>query len=130
MSLRFFEWYLGVAMQDAFGNYIAGLEPGETDGSGLSIVHHGNGAPSDSTGNNGDIYVDLSTGDVYQKTGDTWTVITGGAGAAASVSSGVVDPEGVVAKATPHFYVNTANQTLWFKESGGSGTTTFWRQYI
>lgn len=91
-------------------------------GSSFGELLQGTGAPDDANGNNGDTYVDLSSGEFYIKTAGSWTISTGGGGGVAEVSSGVVDPEGVVAKATPHFYVNTDTQQLWFKQTG-SGTT-------
>lgn len=90
-------------------------------------LHSGSGVPPDTLGINGDVYIDLDSGDIYRKYGDTWTLFAGGAGAT-EVTKGVVDPEGAVTKTAPHIYVNTANQTFWVKESGSGNTG--WRQYI
>jgi hypothetical protein len=46
---------------------------------GCGCVSSGDGPPGDG-GNNGDIYVDLSTGDVYRRYGDTWHLFTGSGG--------------------------------------------------
>lgn len=53
-----------------------------------SVWRSGNGTPLDSLGNNGDFYLDLLTGDIYQKISGSYQPqinITGAAGAASTV---------------------------------------------
>lgn len=52
----------------------------------------------------------------------------GGSGTGQAGIVGVVDPEGVVTANPGTTYTNTANQTLWIKESGNG--TTGWQQFI
>ena len=83
--------------QDAYGNYVAGLDPLPTAAAGsggVGTVRWGSGAPDAGLGNNGDLYVNLSTGDVYEKSGDTWAVVTGGGGGVNNLS-GSGSPVGV-----------------------------------
>ncbi|WP_298298943.1 hypothetical protein, partial [Hydrotalea sp.] len=47
---------------------------GPTGNNGASILS-GNGTPANSLGNNGDIYIDISTGNIYQKSGGVWVNI-------------------------------------------------------
>lgn len=61
--------------QDAFGNYRVNLpiiSPSPLVPGGGTLT--GSGAPSDSDGENGNVYVDIDTGDLYVKTGDTWVL--------------------------------------------------------
>lgn len=46
--------------------------------SGNGKVLSGTGAPDNADGDNGDLYVDLSSGDLYVKTGDAWATVGGG----------------------------------------------------
>lgn len=89
-------------------------------------VLSGIGAPASTLGDNGDVYVDLSGGDFYKKTGDAWSVVTGAPGG--SGLSGTVDPEGVVTASAGTTYVNRTTHTLWLKETGAGNTG--WMQYI
>ena len=82
-------------------------DKGEKGEAGKSF-HSGNGNPSTSLGNNGDTYLNYTTGQVYTKNGGTWTAVgnmkgatgakgdkgdTGAQGAAgASALSGMVNP--------------------------------------
>lgn len=113
---------------DVFGNWVPPIldeldpEP-PTGGEPLS----GSGAPSDAIGNDGQLYVDEDTGDLYTKSGGTWILYSGSGGAGGLV--GVVDPEGVVTADPGTIYTNTANRTIWIKESG-TGTNTGWFMYV
>ncbi|MGC8750737.1 MAG: hypothetical protein ACP5P5_07825, partial [Hydrotalea sp.] len=44
---------------------------GATGASGASVIS-GSGAPSNGTGNNGDTYIDITNGNIYQKSGGIW----------------------------------------------------------
>jgi hypothetical protein len=95
------------------------------DGGNLS----GAGVPDNSLGNNGDIYVNTINGDVYSKSGGTWTLATGGVGpAGGSGLVGAVDPEGAVVATAGTTYVNSVNHSFWLKEAGVGNTG--WIQYI
>jgi hypothetical protein len=48
--------------------------PGPQGPPGTQIIT-GSSAPTSSLGNNGDIYIQINTGDVYRKTGNTWNLI-------------------------------------------------------
>lgn len=52
----------------------------------------------------------------------------GGSGVAFNLG-GVVDPEGVVTAVQWSHYTNSANQTMWIRESAGVGNTG-WLQFI
>jgi len=91
-------------------------------------VTEGAGVPSNSTGNNGDVYVDTATEIIYQKQGDVWVVIGGGGGGGAQqvyVNSG--NPNGVVTPTTtlPCLCIDTLNAVIWQK-SDGLLTNTGW----
>lgn len=95
---------------DAYGNWAPTINqedwiPGNsTSGGG---VLSGAGVPDNAEGDNGNIYVNLTNGDVYSKSGDVW--ILQGAGASGSNLLGVVDPNGAVTPdAVGQFYTNTA----------------------
>lgn len=90
-------------------------------------TRRGSGPPESTLGNNGDLYVDILTGDVYVKVLGSWTLHTGSGGGGA-IAPGVVDPEGVVTGTPGQTYWNTANTTLWIKSSGTGNTG--WTQLI
>lgn len=77
------------------------LPPGTgTGGSGRPLS--GVGAPGPALGNNGNIYIDQSTGDIYTKTGDTWVIQSGGGGAVEIIPGVVDDPNvGAIVPADP-----------------------------
>ncbi len=80
----------------------------------------GSGPPNNDNGDNGDIYVDLSTGDIYQKTGDVWNIVQGAAGGSGEIGSG--SPEGVVTATPGTTYFDTAANAFWVKETGVGNT--------
>ena len=55
--------------------------------------------------------------------------VSGGGGGGSGNNGGVVDPEGVVSGVQWQIYTNTALQTVWQKQSPGTGTTG-WQQLI
>jgi hypothetical protein len=111
--------------RDPFGNYVCDITPTTAMPFPASIfTKSGVGAPSNADGNNGDIYVNLINGDIYSKSGDTWTIATGGTGpAGGSGAAGSGSPEGVVTAAAGTTYVD-ANPPydVWFKVSGSGNT--------
>lgn len=114
---------------DAFGNYICDISPVAVSPlpSSMFSGNSGVGAPSNADGNDGDTYVDLSTGSFYTKSGGTWAVVTGAPGG--SGLTGVINPNsgGGVPAAIGTSYANTANFTLWFKTGAGN---TAWTAFI
>ena len=49
-------------------------ENGENGQDG-SIIHHGEGKPTDTLGKDTDVYIDSKTGDLYQKQNGSWTLV-------------------------------------------------------
>lgn len=113
--------------QDAYGNYQAGLTPGNSLPSSRGTLRHGSGAPDSSLGDVGDAYIDTDNGDFYSKKSTGWE-LQSGVGGTAVTPTGVVDPEGNESASVGTFYVNTADKTIWVKESGSGNTG--WVQYI
>lgn len=103
--------------------YVPDLKHPDPYSVGTGSVLYGTGAPSNSFGNNGDIYVNVTTGGVYSKSGDIWIVTTGG-------GSGVVNKVGhgspvgaVTPDAAGQFYTDLDAPALW--QSTGL-TTSDW----
>lgn len=78
----------------------------------------------------------LSGGHTPNRLDTLWTIeqrilgaLVDGAGGGGADLYGVVDPEGSVTGSRGNSYINTANHTLWFKETGDS-TNTGWAQYV
>lgn len=71
-------------------------------------LHSGNGAPSGETGVNGDVYVDRSNGNWYEKSGGAW--VLAGEWIAAGVNSASGTPSFIIQTQTaptqPTYYVN------------------------
>lgn len=114
-------------LKDAYGNYQAGLSPGPSLPGSYGTLRHGSGAPDAGLGDDGDGYIDVANGDFYSKKTTGWE-LQSGVGGAAVTPTGVVDPEGVETAVVGTFYVNTADKTLWFKETGSGNTG--WVQYV
>lgn len=96
-----------------------------TNGTNGATWYTGSGAPSAGLGVNGDLYLNTTTSDVYQKSGGSWSVIcnikgaTGAAGAPGSVwYNGSGAPSGATG-INGDYYLNTANSDVYYK-SGGS----------
>lgn len=106
---------------DANGNYYAHLPdppPPATVCSRKWCV--GDGAPTATDGQEGSLWVNRITGDVYEKVNGAWSLMPGGGG-----MTGVVDPNGSVTASPGAFYYNTVTGSLWVKATG-SGTNTGW----
>lgn len=101
-------------LQDAYGNYQAGLEPGPSLPSSVSRLRSGAGAPSNDLGNVGDAYVNISNGDIYTKKNTGWELQSGGGGGGSNNLIGSGSPVGVE---TPDYsgqhYFDTAGAALW-----------------
>lgn len=79
-------------------------------------LFHGAGVPSNALGEDGDVYVDDSTGDVYAKANGAWSIIQGAAGGSGEIGNG--SPEGVVTATPGTTYWDRTNLQLWLKDSG------------
>lgn len=113
--------------RDAFGNYYVSLTPASTTtGNSMRGGLHGSGAPSNDLGNDGQIYVDDDTGDLYVKVNNSWMIVQGAPGG--SGEAGVGSPEGVVTASPGTTYIDTSTNNLWIKVTGSGNTG--WVQLI
>jgi len=104
-------------------DYVPGLKgPDPTTLFAGGDLHSGSGAPSDSLGSNGDVYVDRDSGTAYTKSGGVWSLVTGGG---ASGLAGVGSPEGAQVGSPGQTYVATDSNNFWVKVTG-SATNTGW----
>lgn len=85
-----------------------------------SVVQSGAGAPSNGTGSNGDVYVNTTNGDIYTKSGDTWTIVSGGSGAVEVLIGSQDDPNG------SHIPTDPDIGALYYKD-GVLAPVQFWR---
>lgn len=112
---------------DQYGNYTANLNSTNVTAGGLSIVLSGSGAPDNSTGSDGNLYVDLDTGDIYEKISGAWTLFSGGGSGTQEVYGGADDPEGAVSADGPAIYLRSADvngdRRIYVKPTGSSGNT-------
>lgn len=112
---------------DSYGNYYPNLNAGPGTSSGSAMVLSGTGAPSDSNGSDGYLYVDLSSGDIYSKSNGVWTLFSGGGAATPELFAGAADPEGSVTATGPAFYIRDADvngdRRIYAKPDGVSGNT-------
>ena len=92
-----------------------------TKGDAGTSIYSGDGAPSDSLYANGDLYVDLLTGDVYKKTAGAWITqgnIKGPTGAQGSVWYSSAGTPSAGSGVNGDFYVNSATGDYYKKVSG------------
>lgn len=89
-----------------------------TTGANGSVIHNGSGAPSGGTGVDGDYYIDTASGDMYTKSGGSWSflfTLSGGGGS--SLTQVVVAADANITAAAntilviPHG-IMTANRTI------------------
>lgn len=113
---------------DVFGNWvppILDMLDGEIPTGGAVLT--GVGAPSDLIGNNGNIYIDSSTGDLYTKSGDTWTLFSGGGGGTTEVLGGAADPTGTLTVSGRAIYIQDADvngdRRIYVKNTAASNNT-------
>ena len=91
------------------------------DGADGALWHSGAGAPAGGTGSNGDFYLNVTNGDVYEKAGGSWSSVgnikgpTGTTGATGSTgATGPTGPTGAAGE----------NGNFWYSSSGSpSGGT-------
>jgi hypothetical protein len=79
-------------------------------------------------GDDGDLAININTGDTYTKFVGSWVLGTGGGGGGSASLVGTVDPEGSVTAAAGTLYTNRTTHTLWVKETGAGNTG--WIEYI
>jgi len=102
--------------------------PGPQGPPGSQIIT-GSAPPTTSLGNSGDIYIQINTGDVYRKTGNTWNLIgnikgpqgepgqqgpTGQPGTNPEILFGLVDPDNTIGN-NGDLYINTNTGQLFSK---------------
>ena len=84
-------------------------------GSAASKLLKGSGAPSSALGNDGDMYIDITNGDLWNKSGD-WSIsinLKGPTGSSGSkFLSGVSDPASSLASSDGDEYLNTSSGDL------------------
>jgi len=124
-----------------------------------SQIITGSASPTSSLGNNGDIYIQINTGDVYKKTGNTWNLIgnikgppgqpgqQGPAGQQGERGTQIYsgnNPPPQHLGLNGDYYINTTNGNLFRKQNGdwtliynlgstgnsGSGTTVYFVENI
>lgn len=117
----------------SWGSPIGNIK-GPTGATGASggVYITGAGAPGSGTGNNGDLYVNTTNGDLYQKAAGSWGSVllnikgpTGAAGTNGATGSiwyqGSGAPSGGTG-ANGDFYLNTANGDYYQKAAGSWGS--------
>jgi hypothetical protein len=115
--------------QDQYGNFVGESDPAPAPYPPSSrCCGSGVGPPNDADGSNGQTYVDTSTGDLYVKSGDTWTIFSGGGGGATEVYFGTGDPNGVQTATRPAIFYDAIG-SVWIKTSSGSSNTG-WEQRL
>lgn len=68
-------------MSEVSDPYVPNLNPPYPPaGLGFNNLYSGEGAPSNSLGTNGDLYVNVDTGDIYAKENNVWALQSGGGG--------------------------------------------------
>lgn len=106
---------------DANGNYYANMpEPLAATPACSKKWCVGDGAPADSQGQNGSLWLDRTTGSIYEKVDGVWEARPGGAGL-----GGTVDPEGNQSASPFAIYYNSVTGSFWVKATG-QGTNTGW----
>jgi hypothetical protein len=111
---------------DAQGLYFDGATGKWTplDVPGMPLWRSGTVAPSNSLGNNGDFYINTSTGDLYQKAGGAWSLtgnILGPAGPTGAAGATIRDGAGVPSNslgADGDYYIDNTNGDFYLKASG------------
>lgn len=106
---------------DANGYYYPQLADNPPQTSTTGEVWHSTSAPDPDDGDNGDIWINTATGDIYFKAGDVWDLIAQGP-AGGSGEAGVGSPEGVVTAAPGTTYTDTGDGSFYVKASGSGNT--------
>lgn len=99
-----------------------------TNGAPGSVWYEGTGAPSAGTGINGDFYLDVATGNVYQKASGSWTLqgnIKGPQGNTGA--TGATGPQGATGATGPQGATGATGPTGPAGPQGTPGPTMTWR---
>lgn len=111
---------------DQFGNYQTGLVSlANTVPFAGGALFNGSGAPDDVDGENGDLYLDRDSGQLYQKSNDAWGVITGGSGGIGEVhyiGTPGQDPNTHVTATRGAIAYDSAG-AVWVKTTSGNNNT-------
>lgn len=113
---------------DANGYYYPRFVDNAQPAAASGAVLQGDGVPDNSLGANGNVYVNISNGDIYTKSGGVWEIVSPGTG---TPESGSGSPEGVLASPEGTLYTDKAdpdNPRLFSKVSGSGNTG--WVQLI
>lgn len=102
---------------DGSGNWRPVLPDPPAIGRHYGTLRYGDDPPTGDLGNNGDMYVTESTGDVYRKVAGSWNIISQGV-AGGSGMVGDVDPQGVASATPGTTYWDKTNKRLWLKSTG------------
>lgn len=85
-------------------------------------------APDDADGSDGDLALNTDTGELYVKSGGTWTLQSAGGGGATEVYFGTGDPNGAQTATRPAIFYD-ADGAIWIKTDSGSSNTG-WEQKL
>lgn len=114
---------------DGSGNWIPVLPDPPAFTSVFPDLSAGTGVPDDADGENGDVYVNLTNGNVYSKSNNVW-VLAAGAGSVPNLTGsgspvGSVTPGGV-----GQFYTDTANSPTMSLWQADGLTSADWNQIL
>lgn len=109
-------------LKDAYGNYQAGLSPGDSLPSRSGRLRNGTGAPASDLGNVGDGYINESNGDFYTKKTTGWELQSGGGGGSIAQVIATTDADPNVAAIVPE---DAAQGAIFTRD--GVDLTVLWR---
>jgi hypothetical protein len=87
---------------------------------GSGEVLNGTGAPSNTLGDNGDLYINLTNGDLYKKINDVWVLHQDGATAAQAALEDIEQPVGLKDPSQVALSVDDSSRTLTVSPVSGS----------
>ena len=118
---------LAIALERVDSATTSAATTSSTDVDTVTVWRDGAGAPSDATGNDGDYYLNDTTGDVYTRSGGHYTIVanikgatgsTGAAGAAGSVWHDASGIPGAGLGANGDYYLDDATGNVYAKAAG------------
>jgi hypothetical protein len=117
--------YINTVTGDLFnkvsGGWVAALNLRGPAGSAASNLLRGAGAPAAGLGSSGDMYINISNGDLWSNANGTWAIATnlqGPAGIAPQFINGAADPASTTQSNNGDEYLNTTSGDLFAKASG------------
>lgn len=124
------DFYINTATYEIYGPKTAGAWGSPTalegadgnDGADGAVWRDGTGAPANGLGANGDYYLDDATGDVYAKSGGSYSIVANIKGAAGSGTGDVVGPASSTDNAIARYDLATGkllqNSTIGLSDTG------------